>query len=185
VQYRVLFKSAEKVPWTALSQAPLSMNYEINRSEINYNVVNTLRVEFKDEYGASSFVEEQFVGSYYGLMFTDVNGMYYSTDLGVILKKLDFGTLGASQTTVSKEVKLTNKYKSDLKNIILSTTQMANNIYIELSEIESPFSPTTSLNLGTMLIGETRSFFVRVRTDKTSYGSGDFNITVVGDPLLI
>jgi hypothetical protein len=111
--------------------------------------------------------------------------MYYSTDLGVILKKLDFGTLGASQTTVSKEVKLTNKYKSDLKNIILSTTQMANNIYIELSEIESPFSPTTSLNLGTMLIGETRSFFVRVRTDKTSYGSGDFNITVVGDPLLI
>jgi hypothetical protein len=127
---------------------------------------------------------EEFVGSYYGLMFHDPEGGYYSTDVGSVIKKLDFGVMIASQTSLTKEVKLTNNTSINLTNVIISSPDIfKTNIYIQLSDVDVPFNPKTNLNLGTLAVNETKTFYVRILTVKTSYGSGDFDITVYGDPV--
>lgn len=183
VQYRILFNGIEKVSWTNLNQSPATIIYEIDKREINFGIINTLRVEFRDEFQELGFTEEQFVGSYYGILFTNLTGDFYSTDLGEIIQKLDFGTLIAGQISVPKEVYVVNKCGFDLKNLtILTSPELPTNVYVELSVDENPFTPTNSITVGTLMQNEKKSIFVRIRTTKASYGGGDFDISAKADP---
>ncbi|WP_312339058.1 SPRY domain-containing protein [Anaerospora hongkongensis] len=183
VQYRILFNGIEKVSWTNLNQSPATIIYEIDKREINFGIINTLRVEFRDEFQELGFTEEQFVGAYYGILFTNLTGDFYSTDLGEIIQKLDFGTLIAGQISVPKEVYVVNKCGFDLKNLtILTSPELPTNVYAELSVNENPFTPTNNITVGTLMQNEKKSIFVRIRTTKASYGGGDFDISAKADP---
>lgn len=183
VQYRILINGVEKSTWNELSASPVTLLYEVDRGEIIFNKANTIRLEIKDEFGAESFCEEEFVGSYYGIMFVDPTGNYFSTDLGTLIKKLDFGTLIASQCSLAKEVQTINKFGFDVNNLVINTTpELPTKVFVEMCETDAPFVPVTELRLGALAQNAKKSFFVRIISVKDSFGGGDFNINATANP---
>lgn len=184
VQYRILFNNVEKTTWSSLKDSPYNISYEIDRQDINFGVVNKLRIEFKDEFGLEGFSEEEFVGSYYGLLFQDAEGDFFSSDLGVVIKKLDFGTIIASQKSLIKEVVVHNKCGFDVANLKLNIpVELNTKVYTHISPTESPFIGSNTLDLGMLPYNTKKSFFIQVSTSKESYGGGDFIISAKADPL--
>ncbi|MCM3274380.1 hypothetical protein, partial [Paenibacillus elgii] len=71
---------------------------------------------------------------YSGLMFMDTSQKYYSTSIGEVLKYLDMSTMIAGQTSLEIQVKLTNTYPFDVKNIQLWPEHNINGLTIEISK---------------------------------------------------
>ena len=162
IRYRVLLNKELLQDWTSYSPAPVTAGFSIDKSKILFGKDNTIAVEYEDDMGiAGATYSESFVGDYYGQLFCDPEGNYYSNDLGEVLKTLDFGVLIAGQTSLIHEVVAKNKCGFDIKNVILNCPGiLEHNVYVEMSPVETPFSAGTTMNLGTLLDTETRSFSV-------------------------
>lgn len=147
---------------------------------------NTVKVEFQDFYGTTDYWQTQFIGTYSGLMFKDIHGDYYSSEIGEVLKYLDFGVIIAGQTTIEHEVILKNQYGYDVKNIHLyaDTSNFPNAMTFEFSEALSPFIPQSELRLNRVLANnDEMSFYVRIKTElgATPNANGSFDIIVKAD----
>ncbi len=126
------------------------------------------------------------MGTYSGLMFKDVYGQYYSSEIGEVLQYLDFGVIIAGQTTVEHEVILKNQYGYDIKDIHLyaNTANFPTGMTCEFSTSSSPFTPQPDLRLGGVLKNnEEMSFFIRLKTElgSTPDANGSFDIIVRAD----
>lgn len=185
LRYRILLNDEEIMGYTSYVAPPVSALYIIDKSKIKFGVENKVRVEYNDDMGTSGVAyEESFVGDYYGLLFCDMEGKYYSNDLGEVLQKLDFGVLIASQTSIVKEVQVKNKCGFDVKNVLLSCPNVIPlNVQPQMCPVETPFVVNNNMNLGTLLDTEARSFFVRIYAPKNAYHGGDYNITVQADTI--
>lgn len=187
VQYRVLVNNGYYYPsdgsFTKLSASPQNIEVSIGSKDIKIDDWNTLKIEFQDFFGTTDYWSTQFMGTYSGLMFKDVYGQYYSSEIGEILQYLDFGIIIAGQTTIEHEVALKNQYGYDVKNVHLSanTANFPQGMAIEFSQSLSPFTPQPDLRLnGVLLNDEEMSFFIRLKSElgATPDANGSFDIIV-------
>jgi hypothetical protein len=170
------------VPWTTLSAPPSDISYEWDSGDIEVNTNNTLRIECRDNLGGVTTYDYVFTGEYKNMMFTLPNGNFYSTDKGVELSLLDFGTLLAGNTTDIVEIFIRNNNPGPVSNIEI-TSQLGNGItdqYIEFSKTEVPFVPETVLSFGQLVMNkyDTTSFYMRVRTESYADGVNYFKLFV-------
>lgn len=190
VQYRVILNGSNFFPsdgsFTPLKASPLDIDLSLTNKDYLIDQQNTIRVEFKDYWGTVDYWEDVFVGSYSGILFTDIVGEYYSTEIGEVLKKLDFGIVIAGQTTTEQEIKLKNTYGYPIKNIKLYTKdgEFPRGMSVQFGSNLTSFEGTKELHLNTSLEDkEEVSFYVRLSTKLgiTPPSSGDFDIIVVAD----
>ncbi|AJK88694.1 MULTISPECIES: LamG-like jellyroll fold domain-containing protein [Lysinibacillus] len=187
VQYRVLLNNGYYYPsdgsFTKLGEAPQNIELAIGSKDIRIDNWNTLKVEFQDFFGTTDYWSTQFMGTYTGLMFKDVYGQYFSSEIGEVLKYLDFGIIIAGQTTIEHEVFLKNQYGYDIKDIHLyaNTANFPTGMTCEFSTSSSPFTPQPDLRLGGVLKNnEEIPFFIRLKSElgSTPDVNGSFDIIV-------
>lgn len=187
VQYRVLINNGYYYPsdgnFTKLGESPQDIEVVIASKDIKIDDWNTLKIEFQDFFGTTDYWSTQFMGTYSGLMFKDIYGEYFSSEIGEVLQYLDFGIIIAGQTTVEHEVVLKNQYGYDVKNVHLSanTENFPQGMTIEFSQSLSPFTPQPDLRLsGVLLNNEEMSFFTRLKSElgATPDANGSFDIIV-------
>ena len=190
VQYRVSLNNQAYFPtdgsFTNLGDSPTNIELVIPSKDIIIDNWNTIKVEFQDFYGTTDYWQTQFIGTYSGLMFKDIQGDYYSSEIGDVLKYLDFGVIVAGQTTLEHEIILKNQYGYDVNNIHLyaDTSNFPNGMTIEFSEALTPFIPQNELMLNRVLVNNDEiSFFVRIKTElgATPNANGSFDIIVKAD----
>lgn len=187
VQYRVLLNNKHYFPtdgsFTKLGESPQTIELAISSKDIHIDDWNTIKVEFQDFFGTTDYWSTQFIGTYSGLMFKDVYGQYYSSEIGEVLQYLDFGVIIAGQTTIEHEVILKNQYGYDVKDVHLyaNTANFPTGMTCEFSTSLSPFTPHPELRLNKVLKNnEEFSFFVRLKSElgATPDANGSFDIIV-------
>jgi hypothetical protein len=190
VQYRVILNGANYYPsdgsFTPLLSSPLDVNLTLSNKDYLIDQNNTLRVEFKDYWGSTDFWQTNFIGAYSGILFTNALGEYYSTDIGEVLKYLDFGSIIAGQTTFEHEIKLKNTYGFPIENIRLYTKggTFPSGMKAQFGTNLISFEATEELNINKSLLdGEETSFYIRLSTQLgiTPPSIGEFDIVVVAD----
>lgn len=190
VQYRVLLNGKHYYPsdgnFTKLGESPQNIELSISSRDIKVDDWNTLKIEFQDFFGTTDYWQTNFIGTYSGLMFKDIYGQYYSSEIGEILQLLDFGIIIAGQTTIEHEIVLKNQYGYDVKNIHIyaNTSNFPTGMACEFSTSLSPFAPQPDLMLSRTLVSdEEMSFFVRLKTElgATPDVNGSFDIIVRAD----
>jgi hypothetical protein len=201
--YRIKVNGVYKTDWSALSSSPVTVHYQMSPSDIMMGQINNITVEFKDSLGGegTSYIEE-FIGDYYGLMFTDEGGNYLTTDLGDLLKYLDFGIIVAGYDSVPKEVKVINKTKYPISSITITgpkdingkdhitydvngningTVHIEGDIYAKLSIDDTFLSAVDVLSIKDLNSGESASFYVKIiSSSKKSEGDFIFNVAGAG-----
>ncbi|MEQ6355283.1 LamG domain-containing protein [Lysinibacillus sp. M3] len=190
VQYRVLLNGGNYHPsdgsFTELGESPQNIELIIGSKDIKIDDWNTIKVEFQDFFGTTDYWQTSFIGTYSGLMFKDVYGQYFSSEIGEVLQYLDFGVIIAGQTTIEHEIILKNQYGYDVENIHLfaHTSNFPTGMAIEFSENLTPFIPNEELILNKILKNnEEMSFFIRLKTTlgATPDANGTFDIIVRAD----
>lgn len=201
VQYRVLINNKNLYPengeFTALADPMVPIELQVSSKDIIIGESNTLRVEFKDGWGTMDFWEQTFTGEMRGLLFYDESGGLYSTEVGEVLKTLDFGTITAGTTSQEHKVTLKNLTSSEYENITLNTIipqeeghevaqENVNNqkVQFQLSHSDSPFTPNQELKYVSAQPNQEFEFFVRISTsiDATGVQDGLFDIQVIAKP---
>ncbi|GMX64365.1 hypothetical protein Elgi_36340 [Paenibacillus elgii] len=120
---------------------------------------------------------------YSGLMFMDTSQKYYSTSIGEILKYLDMGTMIAGQTSLDIQVKLTNTYPFDLKNVRLWPEHSINGLTIEMSISNQPFVGQSNLTFDQLPFDQVVDFYIRLTVDPSAQSGGNFDIRVHAEPV--
>lgn len=186
VQYRIRLNGNPYFPadgqYTALSPAPQPVSITMQSDEIKIDDWNTLEVDFQDFFGTTDTWSATFMGKYAGVVFMDTNGDYYSTDMGQVLKYLDFGTVLTGQVTPSYEVKLKNQFGYKVKDVELSadTSEFSKGLLFEFSQ-QADFSTFSKrLNIPSLEDEEEFTFYVRMQSSITTEPNGNntFNIYV-------
>lgn len=120
---------------------------------------------------------------YYGLLFMDETESYFSTNVGDVLKYLDFNTLVGGQDSLEVKITLINSFNFKTKNISLLVDENIDGVEVELSKGINPFVPSHSLFYDQILNSEDKiEFYVRLRTAKGTKVGGSFNIKVKAIP---
>ena len=201
VQYRVLINNKNLYPengeFTALEEPMAPIELQVSSKDIIIGENNTLRVEFKDGWGTMDFWEQTFIGEMRGLLFYDELGGLYSTEIGEVLKTLDFGTITAGTTSQEHKVTLKNLTSGEYENITLNTIipqelgyEVAQEnidnqkVQFQLSHSDSPFTPNQELKYLSAQPNQEFEFFVRISTsiDATGVQDGLFDIQVIAKP---
>lgn len=115
---------------------------------------------------------------YYGLIFSDMNGNYYSNALGEIINLLDFGNFVAGQETTSKQISLNNFFLQAVKNLTVSSISSNPMLKIELSKTNNPFTPEESLIFNEEIdVDGVINFFIRLKANN-DLSSGNYSFQV-------
>jgi hypothetical protein len=181
IKYRVLLNDEEVKEWSDFEPVPLSFSYEIPRDKIKFGVINYLVIEYVDDGDEDTVnkLSEEFVGSYYGLLFTDNTGSFYSDSLGNAVKKYIVSNIIASKQTKTYSAIIYNKSNNNLKDVIIDTPFIHSDIKLELSYSDTPFVNEEKLVFSDLLINEKKEFYFRISTNSENT-LGDFNILVNG-----
>lgn len=167
------------------------VTYQFDSSLLDIDKTNTLKIEYRDNYGTTSSTNYEFTGQYKNILFVDENGEYYVSDKGNVLKILHFGKVMSGRISSVKKVTIKNNNTYPINGIQLScenTNPLAENIYMELSKTLNPFDPLSGgLDYGDLVLntGETLDFYVRIRSEGISVsGINNFEISVFALPLV-
>jgi hypothetical protein len=186
-QYRILINNKQVYPlnnYTEFEQVN-NIDYQINRNDILIGKDNIATIVAQDNFGGYITQDIAFIGDYIGLMFMDQDQQFYTTDIGELLKYLDFGTITLGQITEPVKILVQNKYGFKIKDINLYITNTMPNVSIELSKEENPFIATDNLTLeDTYNPNEIDYFYVRLNSSISSNSvSGEFKIYAKATPL--
>lgn len=191
IKYQVKLNGTKIYPvldnYTALEANPTFTKALKDTDGVKIDQQNTLEVIAIDEFGGQSTSTTTFRGEYSGIMFTDINEKYFSSDAGRILRVLDFGTVVAGQTTMPIPVNIKNKNGFNVQNVIIDKLgkTLAEGIQLEISKTTNPFVPEDSLTFDQLLQYDDKfTFYVRIKTIKGSNpGTGEFDLLVKADPV--
>lgn len=191
VRFRVYVNDTKILPpdaeWTKAIPTPKDLIYTFPENTVKINNINKVRIEVLDDLGTQTNWEAYVQIDYAGLLFTDEIGQYYSTDIGVILKYLEMGTVIAGNTSGVYKVYLKNTLGYPVKNIHLLAVQRDLDLVnetVELSKTDTPFIAGNSLEFPDYLEhGQKIPFYVRINTTRRAVGGGKFDIWVYGDPI--
>ena len=121
-----------------------------------------------------------------GFMFKDNGGEYFSTANGLILRYLDMALLYAGQESEPIKIILENTFDITANNITISayTSNMPVNCTVTFSLVESPFSDSENIVVGSLSSFGTLEFYIKLHTLTTSVGEGNFDIRVKGEVII-
>lgn len=195
VAYRVLLNGVQIFPedllieYSDVQTSPVTFKRTLRSSEVNYGVDNTIEVIAKDKFDVVGIATLTFTGDYYGVLFVNENGDYYSTDEGIILELLDMGILMAGQTSYTVPVKVINKHSFKIQNIVLSIDEslVQQGVNVTLSKTDAPYIAEETLVYDnvTLGIGDSFIFYVQVESGtKADAGTAQWDILVSADPVV-
>jgi hypothetical protein len=192
VQYRVILNGNYYYPnfgeFSPLLPSPQNIQLNLSEKDVLFGQENVLKVEFKDYWGQVDSWQTTFVGTYSGIMFKDESGKFYSNSFGEILKRLEFGTLFAGQTTLEQKVIVKNQLGVKVQNLLLEIVKekLPPGVSIELSRSNFPFSAEDPLLFNMFFdADEEFEFYVRIVTQATAptAANGQFEIRAKADPV--
>jgi hypothetical protein len=182
VKYKTTLNGTELEAETDLAAVPLSHTTHMQTNKIKIGETNTLLVTITDSLGGVTTITETFTGAYYGILFSDEKGNYLTTDVGDLLKYLDFGAIIAGYNSLAKEIKITNMTSNPISSLVISTPgalNTAGTITAKLSSDDTFTSSVTSLPINNLNPNGTDTFYLRLEaSDKTAIG--DFTFAVNG-----
>lgn len=200
IKYRTVLNGKEIEAESALFTVPFSHTTVMDTRDILIDDINTLVITITDSVGGITTITEEFIGEYDGLMFADENGNYLTTDLGDLIKYLDFGVIIAGTNSLAKEVQVINKTQAAISTIgilgprdinghhqvdcdvdgnMYGNSHVEGNIYAKLSLDDSFTTPVDTLSLRDLNPDEKTSFFVKIMSMDKSTG-GDFTFHILG-----
>lgn len=103
-------------------EPPSSNTIKLKSTDIKINQLNTITINVEDNWGETNSFTYEFIGEYIGLLFMDEKGEYYSTDIGDILKRLNFGQIFAGSMSDIKKVIVVNNMGVDIKDLEIVIT---------------------------------------------------------------
>ncbi|WP_125154426.1 hypothetical protein [Clostridium rectalis] len=103
-------------------EPPLNNIIKLKSKDIIIRERNKIEINAIDNWGEKNTFIYEFIGEHIGLLFTDEKGDYYSTDIGEILKRLNFGQIVAGHLSDIKKVMIENNTGVDIKNLKISIT---------------------------------------------------------------
>jgi hypothetical protein len=190
VRYKVFLNDDQIFPtqgFTGYLNVPFDVKVRFPQSKIKLFQPNRAKIVFEDDMGIQTSREFPFTGDYSGLMFCTPDGEYYTTNVGELLRYLDFNVIVAGQTTLAERVFLKNTLGYPVENLTIMTNQRdlePPHSRVEISRLDSPFISEPVLTFPDVLKDQERiSFYVRVVSDREAKWGGVFDITVKADPL--
>lgn len=167
--------NGEPIDSMVLTATPFTHVVTWDKSKTKIGEDNTLVVTLTDTAGGVTTITETFVGKYYGLMFADTNGEYYTTDLAKLLKYCNFGIViagrpglpvqvSAINTTVNMMTGVSIKGPGYITSRDIYNNETANDLRIDLCLIDGfPINKTDkTVTLGNIGPGEKVDFYLRV-----------------------
>lgn len=191
VQYQLtlmnsLIGSVVVRPWTTLSNPPVDITYQFDSNQVAVNQTNTLKIDYKDNYGVTGSSSYTFIGEYKNILFIDEQGEFLTSDKGMMIKMLHFGQLIGGRTSEVKKITIKNNNGYDISDISISKISITNlpGIELELSKTNNPFTPLEKLDYGTQELAfkDTIDFYARIKAADTSVGLNKFEIDVFALP---
>lgn len=171
--------------WTENVVQPIETVFYIDTTDVVVDKLNSIKIEYKDNFGSTGTSTYSFTGKYNNVVFTDENGEYYVTDKGTVLKILTFEDLPAGKTSEIKEIKLKNSSATDIQNLIIRITDVTNTngINLQFSKTRYPFNPLSYIDYGAQLIAvdEEVVFYLRIDTTIQAYNTCEFAIEANSD----
>lgn len=175
--YEILLNGVDLVP-KGNAEGSVRQNIYLNSNEIKIGQQNEIYISVEDYYGEKEEYTLPFEGKYYGLMFADQQGRYYSTDVWEILRRLVMDSVYAGETSKSYEISLINTYPFPIKDLELSLDfyEPIEKTSLRLGASETDISKQV-LSLGGVLgINQKRSFYVQLKSLQDAIGKGKFRI---------
>lgn len=151
----------------------------LNSTHFNIGQQNSIEIVARDHYGETSTKVIDFIGEYIGLMFTDMDGEYYSTELGEVLKYMQIAPMMAGQSSLIYSVKLVNFYNFKVNNVLLwSSSKNIDSVHIQLSKTAAPFEPQYELDFGSLELDKHDEivFYVRIVSQHSALVGGVFDV---------
>ncbi|MCR8963578.1 hypothetical protein O0550_10260 [Brevibacillus halotolerans] len=191
IRYKMYLNNKQVIPangYTNLMNTPVMLNQSFHRTLINVGEENVLKIEALDEIGGTFSKDIRFTGVHSGLLFCDAEETLYTTEIGELLKYLDFGDVISGQTTPAERVWVKNTLGFPVNDITITVDQGdfdGVNTRVEISRFDSPFVGKDRLVFsGLTNHDEKIDFYVRIVTKKKSNSSGKFNIAVKAEPVI-
>ena len=191
VSYRILmtnekFTNLVVQDWTPFAEQPLDITYYIDSSKVVVDDTNVITIEYKDDCAqTTSKSSYNFIGKYKNIVFMDESGDYLTSDLGVLLKILDFKKVMAGTESEVKKVTLSNNNTYAITNLVLDINYInqVQGASIKLSKSNNPFIPLEVIDYGTEVIeaGGTKDIYVKLESSVTSEGLCTFNVVANAD----
>lgn len=190
VRFRVTVNKNQLIPEQGYSlpfPSPYSTEYVIPRDKVNLDQVNEIVVDLIDQCEDKTSVTLNEKIGYSGLMFSDPAGVYYTDDIGQLLKYLDIGTVMARETSNVYEVKITNTLGYPVTNLSLEPLYDELDPLTEIIEISKtnvkPFDAYQRLDWTEVLNhDESVTFYVRLNAKDGAAGEGKFRLLAKADP---
>jgi len=178
----------EDVDFTGF-EPPSSNTIKLKSTDIKINELNKIIINAEDKWGETNNFTYEFTGKYVGLLFTDEKGEYYSTDIGDILKRLNFGQLFAGSMSDIKKVTILNNIGVDIQNleIIISPELKPNKLTVFYGfNIYSLIEDTQQLVKKEIIKNkETVDLYLRIYPDiEFEYRNAKFEIKAQAQPVL-
>lgn len=194
VQFLVRLNGTQLYPteegFTDLIPSPANWYKTLLSNEVNIGSGNIIEITAKDQWGKQSSITYNFVGEYVGIMFVeckedDSEGDLYTTDLGELLKYLDFGILIAGQVSESIPVYLKNMTGKTITNIKFTSSNITLDsgvkVYIGDSNDVYGIEPTTITFTDVVQPEEKIKFHVRLHAYPTAKNPGVFEVLAIAD----
>lgn len=170
-------------------EPPSSNVIKLKSTDVKINQLNTITIKAEDNWGETNSFTYEFIGEYIGLLFMDEKGEYYSTDIGDILKRLNFGQIFAGSMSDIKKVTILNNMGVDIKDleIIITPESKPNKLTVFYGfDIYSLVEDTQQLKKNEVVKNkETVDLYLRIYPDiEFEYRNAKFEIKAQAQPVL-
>ncbi|MGG3801270.1 hypothetical protein [Metabacillus fastidiosus] len=157
----------------------LRYNTYLSSSDLNIGGSNEIKITAIDYYGDKVEHTIPFEGKYHGIMFTDVAGNYYSTDVHGILRRLVMDAFYARESSKVYEVRVVNTHVFPVKELTLKLDyyEPVNDTVLSIGDSATVVNKTEVKYDGVVGVNQSRSLFIKVNSGLTAVGKGKFRIT--------
>jgi hypothetical protein len=183
VKYRVLLNGVKIHPtetdFTSFMQSPVNYTENISSSNVEMENDNLLTIDVYDTFNNNVVNNLSFFAGYRGLLFSNSEGIYYTTDIGQLLNYFDFGYINYGEYS-KKSFFLKNTLGITKNNVTLIT----NNTLDPLVTVEfslDDISYSSQLNVGSLNNLQEVEVFVRIRPNSKDINDREFEIIVGSD----
>jgi len=182
VKFKSEFNGVLIEPEGDLSDVPFSHTTVINKETIRIGEQNTLTITITDAVGGQSVITETFIGVYYGLMFLDDSDNFLTTDLGKLLKYLEFKGVTSGRASTPVEFRVLNKTNNQITSLSIDGPGFIDpdkNAKVELCINDQFLTNGTSISIGNLISGQKISVYARINSTLPNT-AGDFVVTFTG-----
>jgi hypothetical protein len=184
IKYRILVNNIVKQDWSLLIDSPAVVKYTIPKSSVIVGSQNKVTIEAIDSLGGAGNCDFDFVGQYYGLMFSDETGNYYSDDVGNTLRTLDLGSFLIGRSSNIQAIVIKNTTGVEIKDIIISADidSLPDGVTVRFGLTESNFEDLSEAAIPVALgYNDEYMIYVKVTCDEEeAVGNSILKLNAIG-----